>query len=182
MRQNECVWGAGNVRLQHTPAAICFCLERKERQADFWRLTLRLWRRVLQFVFEATLSLLMTSSDGDNWEEDWIHISKAIWLPSSRDGSTVAPGKCSQVEKNSTKKRRHSSEDWLSLRIDGAVQSIMLHRFSFQGPEPYSFLYHPCHKEILRGPQAAKSVFHQWTCTTGSFWNGNLVHFSVLHN
>lgn len=34
-------------------------------------------------------------------------------------------------------KQHHSSDDWLSLRIDRADQSIMVHRFSFQGPKPY---------------------------------------------
>lgn len=84
----------------------------------------------------------MTNSDGDKCEEDCSHISKAIWLPNSRDRATAAPGDAAKCDPTK-KKQCHSSDDWLSLRIDRADQSIMVHRFSFQGPEPYSLLHRP---------------------------------------
>lgn len=56
-------------------------------------------------LFKQPYLYLMTNSDGDNWEEDWIHISKAIWLPSFRDGATVAPGNAASTKNSTTAQR-----------------------------------------------------------------------------
>lgn len=132
---------------------------------------------------------LMTNSDGDNWEEDRIHISKAIWLPSSRDSSTVAPGNAAKCRKNPLKTASKlrgliESEDWWSRSIYHATP------LQFPRSRALFISVSPCHKckkswgVLLRQElQVCSTVCmstnkHAWS----SFWNGNLVHFKVLHN
>lgn len=131
---------------------------------------------------------LMTNSDGDNWEEDWIHISKAIWLPCSRDGSTVAPGnasKCRKIPLKTAPQLRGliESENWWSRSIYHATPLQLLRSGAL------FISVSPCHKckkswgILLRQELKVCSTVCMSTNkhALGSFWNGNLVYFNVLH-
>lgn len=113
-------------------------------------------------LFKQPYLYLMTNSDCDNWEEDWIHISKAIWLPSFRDGSNVAPGnaaECRKIPLKTAPQLRGLIEfkDWWGRSI--------YHATPLQLPWSRAILISvsPCHKckrswGILRRQQL--SVFH----------------------